>query len=640
MKNKTYNDIIIASVLTFAALAMELTVFFFNGLFSLGFFGIANDILITAAVMFAICFIPRPLAKRIIFTFVFLIITLIFVTDAIFSGFFPGFASVTSLKTAGNLKGAVDMGGASMTNAAWVVISVSAAAIAAVWHIKIRRRDNKNFFRISLSVLLASVIAVSSAYASVIGSLKNKKFTDSPEYYSSASFLYDNFTNSFAYASKFGYFAFRTRDLFFRGRNFRTKEQLDEFYASRENTYSNELTGIADGYNVITVTCETFDTRAVSKNLMPSFTSVMENSLVFDNYFVPTFFQGTTVNSEFLTLTSILPTEAKPWVSSVGDRCNEHYFGDYSLPGQLKKKGYKTYYAHLGRDTFYSRDKLMPNLGFDVCKFVGDLPYEPRYFDKEIVDMLSGIDFTEKFYADILTFSMHVGNEKEYATADETNPNAANYKFVCENYPNVSEKTKIYYTKAKAFDDFVAALMKKLADENVLENTVILFYPDHYMYMDDGSLYKDLGVNVRSKEIHRQFLTMYLPQSLRERIAANIEGAKIKDGFDSALSVPLLGSSADITPTVMNLVGGGEYRYFVGQDIFKGGNYAFFNDFTVTDGTYFYNISGTVSSSDGSAPDDGKTAELKEKLCSYIEHSLNSAAIFKSDYFAAIRQTE
>ena len=642
MKVKTYNDLIIAAIIVGIVLIMELTLFFFNHLFVLNFFGIINDIFVTAMVFFAVCFIPNPTAKKIVFTVLLCLITIVFIIDAIFSAFFSGFASVSSLVTVGNFKESEDMGGVQMTLSAGIIILEAAIGIFLIWFIKTPYTPRPKFFLSSVSVLLATVLAVLSLNITVTQTVKNKVYDKKIDYYSSATFLYNNFYSSTKYASKFGYFNFRVRDMFYRGGNESLLNELNDFYGARENSYLSPLTGILDGYNVITVTCESFDTRIVDKKLMPAYTSVMEKSLVFDDYFVPTFFQGATVNTEFLTLTGMFPTSSKSWVTSLGDQYKNNDFSDYSLPGQLKKAGYKTYYAHLGKEGFYSRNKLMPNMGFDVVKFAGDLNYSPDYYDYELVDLLDYVDFSEKFYLDLLTFSMHKGNDGKYITSDKNSKNYENSEFVLENYPDVKKETRVYYAKAKAFDDFVARLMDRLERENVLDKTIVLFYPDHYVYLSNGELYSDLGVDVNSKEIHRQLLTMYLPEAAREKVVTELEktGVKtgVKDGYDTAVSVPLLCSSTDVTPTLLNLVtGGGEYRYFAGQDAFKGNNHVFFSDYTVYDGNYYYNLNGDVSADDGSAPTAENLEELRKKLEFSLEMSLNSSVILDSDYFRKIK---
>ena len=643
MKVKTYNDVIIALILVGIVLAMELTLFFFNHLFILNFFGIMNDILVTAAVMFAICFIPNTVAKKTVFTVVLSLCALVFIIDAIFSTFFSGFASVSSLVTVGNFKESEDMGGVQMTLSAGVIIIEAAIGIFLIWFIKAPYVPRPNFFKISLSVLLATVIALSAVDISVLQTIKRKTYEKKIDYYASATFLYNNFYSSVKYASKFGYFNFRVRDMFYRGGNDELLDELNEYFSARENTYKSPLTGILDGFNVITVACESFDTRIVDKKLMPAYSAVMEKSLVFEDYFVPTFFQGATVNTEFLTLTSMFPTGSKSWVTSLGDQYKNNDFSDYSLPAQLKKAGYATYYAHLGKAGFYSRNKLMPNMGFDVCKFAGDLPYSPEYYDVELVDLTECVDFSQKFYLDLLTFSMHKGNDGKYITDDENSKNYLNSEFVLENYPDAKKETKVYYAKAKAFDDFVAALMQKLETEGIADKTIVLFYPDHYVYLSNGELYSDLGVDVNSKEIHRQMLTMYLPdaakQSVLGKLAENGVETHIKDGYETAVSVPLLCSSADITPTVLNLVcDSGEYRYFAGQDAFKGNNHVFFSDYTIYDGNYYYSLNGDVTSTDGSSPTEEKLAELEKRLEFSLEMSLNSGVMLDADYFRRIKE--
>ena len=630
IRSKPYNDVKIVSILLSLILVIELTLFFFNHEFLLNFFGIVNDIFIMAILLFAVCFIPDPIAKKTVLTLVFGVMSAAFIADGIYTTHFSTFASAKSLSMLKNLSGDVDMGDARLTLTAWIIILEAAIGIFFIWFIPVSRDKRPKFLRTSVSFLLATVIALISLNVSVIASVENRRYDSKIDYYLSSSFLFDEFYKNITYATKFGYWNYRFRDLIYDGNKKVADLNPDEFFDSRRNDYESELSAVLDGYNVITVTCETFDTRVVDKTLMPNFTAVMEQSIIFDNYYVPTFFPGATVNTEFATLTGTYPISSFHRANTTAEQYKDYDFTGFALPAQLKNAGYETYYMHLGGEEFYSRKELMPNMGFDTLKFVEDLDYATQYYDYELADLLDYVDFSEKFYLDMLTFSMHKGRDDDYTS--KKSPMYEDYKFVCENYKDVTKESKIYYTKARALDKFIGLLMQKLEDENVLDKTIVLFYPDHHFYSASvGGVYSDFEISKYSEEIFHHFLTMYLPSSAKEKILETLDGTSIKSGYETAVSVPYICASVDIAPTVLNLVTtGGDYRYFVGNDAFSGNNCVFLADYTVYDGTYFFNIDGSVTSTDNTKPSEEKLDYLKNELADCIDLILNSTAMMQN----------
>ena len=628
IKAKPYNDLKIASILVSLVLVMELTMFFFNHEFLLNFFGVINDIFIAAVLIFAVCFIRDTIAKKTVLTIVFVVMAVMYVADGIYSHHFLTLASIRSTFMLKSLsQGGVDMGKVQLTLAGAVIIFEAAIGVFFIWFIPVSRDKNHRFLQTSTSFLLATVITLASMNVSVVLSVKNKRYDSKIDYYMSNSFLYDEFYNNMTYATKFGYWNYRLRDIFYMGNKNVHDLDYEEFFDSHATCYESELTGLLEGYNVITVTCETLDTRIVDKTLMPNFTSIMERSLIFEDYYVPTFFPGATVNSEFATLTGTYPISSFYRTSTTAERYSQKDLSEFALPAQLKEAGYDTYYMHLGGNEFYSRKNLMPNMGFDTLKFIQDLDYEAQYYDYELADLLDYVDFSQKFYVDMLPFAMHKGRDKDYTSKDS--PRYEDYKFVCENYPDVTKESKIYYTKARAFDQFVGCLWDRLEQENVADKTIILFYPDHYFYSASiGGVYSDLNIDVYSPEIYNLFMTMYLPDSIKQKVLETLDDASVKDGYETAVSVPYPCSSVDIAPTVLNLVtSSGNYKYFAGSDAFSGDNCVFLADYTVYDGNYFLNIDGSVVSKDDSKPSEDELDYLKSKLADRIDLILNSTAM-------------
>jgi hypothetical protein len=123
---------------------------------------------------------------------------------------------------------------------------------------------------------------------------------------------------------------------------------------------------------VVLVQCESFfDARrlspAISRKLLPHFDQLLHGAAQWGRLEVPCW-GANTVRSEFAVLTG-LPE------SAIGfDRFNPyHRFCDTaidSLAWRLKAEGYYTVCVHPFDRRFYSRDRVLPNLGFD--EFLGE----------------------------------------------------------------------------------------------------------------------------------------------------------------------------------------------------------------------------------------------------------------------------
>lgn len=126
-------------------------------------------------------------------------------------------------------------------------------------------------------------------------------------------------------------------------------------------------------------------------------------------------------------------------------------------------------------------------------------------------------------------------------------------------------------------DDFIAELMAKLEESGLLENTVLVFYADHYNYymMDDGLNMEIKGVDNMNMLQHTDFFIW----------SADLEATQIDK----------VTSSLDVLPTVANLFDlDTAGAFLVGHDALGDqGGYVFFADGSWFDGeTYWASSSG------------------------------------------------
>src|SRR5690606_9174760 len=135
-----------------------------------------------------------------------------------------------------------------------------------------------------------------------------------------------------------------------------------------------------------------------------------------------------------------------------------------------------------------------------------------EFFELEDIDssLREQIAQGNPFYMQIDTYSMHLGNSLMFD----------HYEFQVEkafeeagiNFNKIHPQIQEYYLKMAEFDKFIGMLIKKLDRSSsnglgVLDNTLIVIFPDHYNYSLNPKVMEDfIGVDAFDKEIHHQKL--------------------------------------------------------------------------------------------------------------------------------------
>jgi phosphoglycerol transferase MdoB-like AlkP superfamily enzyme len=180
-----------------------------------------------------------------------------------------------------------------------------------------------------------------------------------------------------------------------------------------------------------------------------------------------------------------------------------------------------------------------------------------------------------------------------------------------------NEEEDCMYVKAKIVDDLFARLIEELEADGELENTVIVAFTDHYTYgMDDQQLVQDRsGVD---------------DALLVEKTPCFIWAADCPD-----LEVTKTLNTADLLPTVLNLMGvQSEYQY-LGQDAFddRYAGYALFPNGSWVSQGFAYNVTDDrlmVLSEDGSQPSAEFCQQMSEIVMDFVR--INNL-ILNTDYY-------
>ncbi len=207
---------------------------------------------------------------------------------------------------------------------------------------------------------------------------------------------------------------------------------------------------------------------------------------------VPTVGAGT-VNTEFEILTAMsqkdFGTSEYPYKTVLRDKTVE------SICYDLKKLGYRTHCVHNNEGTFYGRNKVYKNLGFDTftsMEFMNGLEDNPNGWKKDrvltgeilsVLDSTPGTDFTMG-----ITVQSH-GKYKGFEN-DE-----ARVKVEQAPDPKKVSDYEYYVNQLYEVDQMIGDLVTALEKRN--EKTVLVFYGDHLPSLDiekkdlqDSNLYQ------------------------------------------------------------------------------------------------------------------------------------------------------
>lgn len=302
----------------------------------------------------------------------------------------------------------------------------------------------------------------------------------------------------------------------------------------------NDYTGIFSNQNVVIIQLEGIDSWMVNDNIMPTLTYLSKHGLNFTNRYAPNFGGGRTQNTEYAINTGLyIPVNGYNIYNSYKNSFN------YSLANVFKQNGYKVNSIHYNHGYFYSREKLHKAFGFDNYYSLLDLNIGDGekywYNDENLADNEEAYDLITpndngKFLSYVITMSAHGVFNDEYP--------------ICENLTN----DECIYKSAKTTDNFLAKLLYKMDDDDLLDNTTFILISDHYAYtygFDNIKKLKNIENDNMNGEIDKVPFIIW---------NNSIPRAEIDTIMDSA----------DILPTLVNLFGFNvNPNNYLGTDVFS-----------------------------------------------------------------------
>ncbi|MFA9559823.1 LTA synthase family protein [Evansella sp. AB-rgal1] len=338
---------------------------------------------------------------------------------------------------------------------------------------------------------------------------------------------------------------------------------ITDYLESTEIPSSLEMYGVAKDMNVIVVSVESLESFVIEETLhgeeiTPFLNELIEESYYFDNFYYQTG-QGKTSDAEFLVNNSLYPLGRGAVFLTHDD--NEYR----ALPETLSSRGYSTSVFHANDITFYNRNVMYPNIGYEDIYSFSDykisMSNSVGWGMKDIDFVEQSMDFitelSEPFYSTMITLTNHF----PYHLEEED--------MMIQPFDSESNIVNNYFPTVRYTDEAIRVLVEQLKEKDLYDNTMLVIYGDHYGIAN--SHYPELE-KFLDKEI-----------TLHEAIKLNRVPLIIHIPGHKGKIMDTISGQIDVMPTLLNLLGipEGDHIMF-GSDLFSEER----EDFTVLrDGT-------------------------------------------------------
>lgn len=258
---------------------------------------------------------------------------------------------------------------------------------------------------------------------------------------------------------------------------------------SNNNTNTNSQTSDETTPNIVFIMSESFsdfrvfDSLDIDSEIYSGFDSVGAEGYV-GNSVVPTF-GGYTTRTEFELLTG-LPTYAID-TPSIPQNLLKNQDIINTIPSYFKSLGYSTSYIHPFSKTFYDRDTLYAEYGFDELYFDDNMTVETKNFRRYISDesvfnqIKSVLQSNEK---PSYIFATTMQNHQPYYA--ETAEGSNQLSYYLDGIKETSDQLRDFTNWLKEYD----------------EDVLLVFVGDHFpFFTPDDNVYDRLGISDNNADL-------------------------------------------------------------------------------------------------------------------------------------------
>ncbi len=395
-------------------------------------------------------------------------------------------------------------------------------------------------------------------------------------------------------------------------------ELFNNFYTEEEkNNYTekNKYTGILDGYNIIFVHMEGMQTYLMDLEFngveaTPTINKLAKEGLFFKNFY-PQISTGTSSDTEFTILTSLMPAASGTVFVSYYDR-------DYiTIPKLLTDKGYYTFSMHGNLASMWNRSNVHPLFGYQGMYFAESFTYAPeeklnlgisdKMFFEQAMPILENVEATyEKYMGTIITLSNHspfifldqYGEYDMSTTYEEIDPVTGNIETITTNYL-YDTPVGNYIMSSHYADEALGEFINYVNNSNYFNNTVFVMYGDHDAKLSHKNMNYLYNYDYKTGEVLEETdenYTLYdnFDHELNKNTPLIIwtKNKQLRNKLNGTVSDVM--GMYDVMPTIGNMLGI-ENEYALGNDIFnvKDENVVIFpNGNFLTNMIYYNNSTG------------------------------------------------
>lgn len=445
---------------------------------------------------------------------------------------------------------------------------------------KIPKKDNFNYKNVIIVVLVFLLIhlLLPNLYGSANSSLEWNTWQNPRN-------IYKNFNDANKSMSITGLYEYTIRNFYITFLQTEEEETSEDYEFLMEafsvnNNEVNKYTGIFKNKNLIFVQLEGIDDWLLTEKDMPTLYGMLNNSFVFQNHYSYYNGGGSTFNSEFAVNTG--------FITPLSYTQNAYSFNKnsfpYSMANMFKNQDYVVNAFHMNSGEYYSRQTNYTNWGYD--KYYGLLDIND-YKDKSYTldrELINDVTFQEKMFPKdskfvdyLITYSNHLPftNTKGvckllYDMEMDLDDSVDTGEESSSMFVQLTEEECIR-KQAHETDYMMELLLKKLTELNLIDDTVIVVFTDHYLYTVEDKTILDKYKNTSNNLINKT--PFFIWQN-------NMKRTNIKE----------VTSQLNILPTTLNLFGiNYNPNYYIGSDALSP-NYkgmVFFSDYSWYDGNIY-----------------------------------------------------
>lgn len=360
-----------------------------------------------------------------------------------------------------------------------------------------------------------------------------------------------------------------------------------EYYDNLEqNTDTNKYTNLFKGKNVIVIHGESIQSFATNlkfndRELTPNINKLAKEGINFTNFYAQESV-GNSSDSEFTSLTSLLP-------SSSGTVFMNYFNRDYeTILKLLKEQNYYTFSMHGNNGSAWNRSVTYKYLGYDnfyyytkdyeIDEKIG-LGLSDKSFFRQSVEKIKEIDKEKSnWYGTLIMLTNHtpfsdIVDYSDYSVdfiTEETNTETGQLEKVVNEW---LEGTKIgnYLKSVHYADEAIGELIENLEAEGLLDDTIIVLYGDHdcklkpseFRKLYDSEYYQDVLIDPSDTVVGIDDFTYEINRSVPFIIwSKDIVDTKYSKQVDEVMGM------IDVMPTLSNMLGV-KPKYALGNDMFS-----------------------------------------------------------------------